>query len=124
MYDKGYDGIQDYTNARIPMKKKRGVERTAEEKEESNKLKKLRILVENTINTVKQFKILKGRFPYPVEGAFFALRFDRVIRICTSLANMHLRKHPIRQPRSIPFEETQKKMKIDNLCIKYKIEQE
>ncbi len=95
-FDKGYDGIQEFTNAQIPTKKRKGITRTPEEKELSNRLKKQRIIVENSINCVKQFKILKGRFPYSIEGGYYAPRFDRVVRICGSLANIHLRSHPIR----------------------------
>lgn len=99
LYDKGYDGIQEYSNACLPIKKRKGVTRTPAEKEESNKLKSLRILVENTINCVKQFKILKYVFPYPIEGGLKATKFDSVVSTCAALVNIHLRSHPIRTPR-------------------------
>ncbi len=99
-FDKGYDGVQEYTNAQILQKKVKGKTRTPEEKEQSNMLKKQRIIVENSINCVKQFKILKGRFPYPIEGGQYAKRFDRVVRTCASLANIHLHSHPLHQPHT------------------------
>jgi hypothetical protein len=110
--DKGFDGAQEITPCCIPVKKRDG-KRTAEEKAESNKLKRQRIIIENCINCVKRFKILKGRFPYPIEGAYFALKFDRVIRICTALTNIHMSDHPIRTPKDI----TRDRMSFEVLCV-------
>lgn len=94
--DKGYDGIQGLCMAFISVKEKKGIKRTLEEKENSNRLKKQRIIIENTINAIKQFKILKGQFLYPIEESFYTLRLDRVVRICASLTNLNLKHTPLR----------------------------
>jgi hypothetical protein len=70
-FDKGYEGAKEHTCSEMPLKSKSGVKRTMEEKEKSNQLKKQRIIVKNTINAIKCFKILKNHFLYPTKGVFF-----------------------------------------------------
>jgi hypothetical protein len=58
--DAGYQGIQKiHPNSTIPIKKKKGVERSKEDKAHNKDLSKRRILIENINRRCKIFKIVK-----------------------------------------------------------------
>ena len=64
MGDSGYQGIKDdFPNATIPHKKKRGGPKlTKEQKHENRKISRKRVLVENVIGKLKIFKILSYKY--------------------------------------------------------------
>jgi len=78
--DSGYQGILDlHQNSKIPKKKPRNGELTAEEKEENTNLSKQRIFVENMIAKIKVFKIVSNK--YRNRRKRFALRMSLICGI-------------------------------------------
>jgi transposase len=78
--DTGYQGIQKiHTNSIIPIKKKKNVVLTKEQKDFNHKLSSKRIVVENVIGYLKRFRIISDR--YRNRRRRFGLRFNLIASI-------------------------------------------
>ena len=82
--------------AATPHKKKRGQGLTASEKEYNLKLSETRVVVENAIRRLKQWKILKEKYHHWRNGEG-QIDGNNVLTICTTLANRWIRESPPRK---------------------------
>lgn len=79
--DSGYQGIQHkHPNSKIPIKGKKKVPLTKAQKKENRQLSSTRVIVENTIRTLKIFRILAEK--YRNRRRRFALRINLIAAIC------------------------------------------
>jgi hypothetical protein len=75
--DTGYQGIKKINkNAETPVKQKRNIKLTEEEKIENKKLSSKRIIVENVLGLLKRFKIISDK--YRNRRKRFGLRFNLI----------------------------------------------
>ena len=75
--DTGYQGIQKvHENSIIPIKKKKNMILTKEQKDFNHKLSSKRIIVENVIGFLKRFRIISDR--YRNRRKRFGLRFNLI----------------------------------------------
>lgn len=82
--DSGYQGIQkQHANSQIPHKKKNKKPLSKIQKKENRQLSSSRVLVENTIRTIKIFKIVADK--YRNRRKRFGLRLNLIAAIC----NLH-----------------------------------
>jgi IS5 family transposase len=79
--DSGYQGIQrKHPNSKIPVKGKKKTPLTNAQKKENQQLSSTRVVVENTIRTMKIFRILAEK--YRNRRRRFALRINLIAAIC------------------------------------------
>ena len=79
--------------AATPHKKKWGQGLTASEKEYNLKLSETRVVVENAIRRLKQWKILKEKYHHWRNGEG-QIDGNNVLTICATLANRWIRESP------------------------------
>ena len=83
--DSGYQGLQhDHAKIKIPIKKQKGKTRTKEDKKYNKELSSQRVLVENIICRLKDFKILKDQFRSRRR------RYPVVMQIIAALVNLKM----------------------------------
>lgn len=79
--DSGYQGIKKlHARSEIPHKGKKKCPLTQEQKKENHQLSSTRVAVENTIRTIKIFKILAEK--YRNRRKRFGLRLNLIAAIC------------------------------------------
>ena len=69
---------------------------TEEEKASNKQLSHWRVIVENAIGVVKQFRALKGVFRHYSLTKKNNIDFDMVVSIACHLSNLRMEKHPLR----------------------------
>lgn len=90
LQDTGFQGFSVKNTAILqPVKKPRGKELTAEQKEMNRKISKIRIRIEHIVSSVKRYRIVKDRLRNWLRG--FA---DTVMEITCALHNFRLRFRP------------------------------
>lgn len=83
--DSGYQGLQhDHVKTKIPIKKQKSKPRTTEERKYNKELSSKRVLVENIICKLKDFKILKDQFRSRRN------RYAVVMQIIAALVNLKM----------------------------------
>jgi DDE superfamily endonuclease/Helix-turn-helix of DDE superfamily endonuclease len=84
--DSGYQGLQyEQIKTKIPIKKQKGKPRTKEDKKYNKELSSQRVLVENIICKLKDFKVLKDQFRSRRN------RYAVVMQIIAALVNLKMR---------------------------------
>jgi hypothetical protein len=79
--DSGYQGLKEYhKNSFLPTKKPKNGELSKKEKRENCRISKIRILVENVLALVKNFRIISGICRYRLNK--IAKRFNLICGIC------------------------------------------
>jgi len=83
--DSGYQGLQhEHAKTKIPIKKQKDKPRTKEDKKYNKELSSKRVLVENIICKLKDFKILKDQFRSRRS------RYAVVMQIIAALVNLKM----------------------------------
>jgi hypothetical protein len=83
--DSGYQGLQhEHIKTKIPIKKQKGKPRTKEDKKYNKELSSQRVLVENIICKLKDFKVLKDQFRSRRN------RYAVVMQIIAALVNLKM----------------------------------
>jgi len=88
MADSGYQGIQKYCNAIIPIKKSKFRKLTEDEQDFNVALSIRRVIVENTIEKIKKWKVLQGKYRGKVMNMEL---FTTIIYVCCALTNLKLK---------------------------------
>ena len=79
--DSGYQGLKNYhKNSFLPTKKPKNGELSKEEKRENRRISKIRILVENVLALIKNFRIISEICRYRLNK--IAKRFNLICGIC------------------------------------------
>jgi transposase len=87
--DKGYQGIKKYhANSKTPIKRRRGVKRTKEERQYNKEIARRRIVCEHVIGKLKVFRMVAER--YRNRRRRFGLR----MQLIAALYNRNLSSHP------------------------------
>lgn len=79
-----------------PYKKPKNGTLTEEQKQYNKRLSQMRVIVENTIARVKQWKILKGTFRHYHEDKG-QLDLNQILTVVVALTNRNIRKTPLRR---------------------------
>ena len=79
-----------------PYKKPKGGSLTLDKKTYNRKLSQIRVVVENAIRHIKQWKILASTFQHWRNGQG-QISADEILSICITLANWKIHQNPIRK---------------------------